>query len=256
MSGLSFATYGTGKPLILLHGWGFSKQIWAPLLPKLTSHFQVTLIDLPGHGQSSGLLPTYSLEKVVEHLVQVTPAQARWLGWSLGGLLSLAVAHYHPQHIKQLLLVASTPKFVADEKWEYGISADLLAQFSQQLQAKPETTLSKFVALQTMGSPQARQETRQILELVQQQLPSQEGLRWGLQVLQEQDFRTTLQHLTCPVHALFGAKDTLVDRELADYLPQLYPQVKTQLLTEAAHMPFYSHSEQFLQWLNSVCSLH
>ncbi|MFI4955415.1 MAG: alpha/beta fold hydrolase [Gammaproteobacteria bacterium] len=91
MPSLSTATYGHGKPLILLHGWGFSKQIWAPLLPKLTPTFQVTVVDLPGHGQSPLLPHVQAIEQVVEHLVHHTPADGIWLGWSLGGILSLAV---------------------------------------------------------------------------------------------------------------------------------------------------------------------
>jgi len=249
MLSLSTITYGHGQPLVLLHGWGFSKQIWSPLLPTLTKHFQVTLVDLPGHGQSPLLPHLLSAKQVAEQLVHYTPADAHWLGWSLGGLLSLAVAEYYPQHIKQLSLVASTPKFVGSDDWQYGLSPDLLAEFSKHLQANPEKTLKSFIALQTMGSPQARQETRELQTYVHQHLPSKAGLGWGLDMLNTLDFRSTLASLNHEVHALFGAKDTLVSLKLAEYLPQHYPKVKTQVLTEAAHMPFHSHPELFFQWL-------
>lgn len=43
-------TSGAGPAMLLLHGTGASTHSWAPLLPYLTSDFEVTAIDLPGHG--------------------------------------------------------------------------------------------------------------------------------------------------------------------------------------------------------------
>ena len=38
--------------LVLLHGWGASSDCWRSALPQLRRQFNVTLIDLPGHGRS------------------------------------------------------------------------------------------------------------------------------------------------------------------------------------------------------------
>ncbi|HEU4783671.1 MAG TPA: alpha/beta fold hydrolase [Ktedonobacterales bacterium] len=43
---------GQGEPLLLLHGIGSSLRIWDPVLPMLTSHYDVIAVDLPGHGDS------------------------------------------------------------------------------------------------------------------------------------------------------------------------------------------------------------
>ena len=38
--------------LVLLHGWAMNSAVWAPLLPLLEKRFQVTLLELPGHGEA------------------------------------------------------------------------------------------------------------------------------------------------------------------------------------------------------------
>ena len=45
-------TVGRGAPLILLHGWAMHSGLWTPLLSPLANHFQLHLVDLPGHGHS------------------------------------------------------------------------------------------------------------------------------------------------------------------------------------------------------------
>jgi pimeloyl-ACP methyl ester carboxylesterase len=49
---LSYHLEGSGEPLLLLHAFGLSHQVWRPVVPRLTPHRQVLLIDLPGHGRS------------------------------------------------------------------------------------------------------------------------------------------------------------------------------------------------------------
>lgn len=47
--------YGTGKPLLLIHGLGGSWKSWIPVLDRLASHREIIAIDLPGHGKTPAL---------------------------------------------------------------------------------------------------------------------------------------------------------------------------------------------------------
>ena len=50
-------------PLVFLHGWGLNHGIWRPLAEQLKANYRVTLIDLPGFGHSSAILPNeYNLQ--------------------------------------------------------------------------------------------------------------------------------------------------------------------------------------------------
>ncbi|MEZ4836317.1 MAG: alpha/beta fold hydrolase [Caldilineaceae bacterium] len=65
MSDLSYRIVGEGPPLLLLHGFGISYNIWQALVPLLHSHFQLILVELPGIGASPPL-PAQTLYYVSE----------------------------------------------------------------------------------------------------------------------------------------------------------------------------------------------
>lgn len=49
---LHFERYGTGKPLLLVHGLGGSSRSWSPVAQRLAREREVIAIDLPSHGKS------------------------------------------------------------------------------------------------------------------------------------------------------------------------------------------------------------
>src|SRR5688500_11457296 len=49
---LAFDRVGQGEPLVLLHGQGFSRRCWDPVVDALAADRDVIAVDLPGHGES------------------------------------------------------------------------------------------------------------------------------------------------------------------------------------------------------------
>ena len=43
---------GSGPALVLIHGWALHGGIFAPLVERLAPHFELHVVDLPGHGHS------------------------------------------------------------------------------------------------------------------------------------------------------------------------------------------------------------
>ncbi|MFI3219142.1 MAG: alpha/beta fold hydrolase, partial [Methylococcales bacterium] len=85
-------TYGSGKPITLVHGWAMHSGIWRDFSQSLAEHYQVTCIDLPAHGRSDRL-DQFNLENVSDALVNALPNQPScWLGWSLGATIVLDIA--------------------------------------------------------------------------------------------------------------------------------------------------------------------
>src|SRR3954451_4725241 len=94
-----FTRYGSGSPLVLLHGIGMSHAAWRPLRPHLAAHREVYAFDIAGFGASAplpeGTAPT------IAHLVDALESSIRDLGLtfpidlagnSLGGSLALEAA--------------------------------------------------------------------------------------------------------------------------------------------------------------------
>lgn len=49
---LAFDRFGKGEPMVLLHGQGFSRRSWDPVVDALSDQHDVIAVDLPGHGDS------------------------------------------------------------------------------------------------------------------------------------------------------------------------------------------------------------
>ncbi|MDT8386631.1 MAG: alpha/beta fold hydrolase, partial [Thiogranum sp.] len=142
--------YGEGPELMLLHGWAMHGAVFSDWTRLLGEHFRVTVVDLPGHGHSREAEPG-ELAQWAEAVLEVAPARAAWIGWSLGGLVALAAAGAAPERFRALVLLASTPRFVTCAGWQTAVDAQVFDQFAGQLDASVERTLSRFMALQVRG---------------------------------------------------------------------------------------------------------
>ena len=113
------------------------------------------LVDLPGHGASAPLA-SFDADAVADLLDQAFPLPAQVVGWSLGGLVAQHWAARHPDKIKSLALVATSPRFVRDESWPHAQERKSIEAVAASLDGAFEQTLERFLALQMMGAPSAR----------------------------------------------------------------------------------------------------
>ncbi len=247
MGSLYWHTTGTGdRDLVLLHGWGLNAEVCQHIVPRLSPHFRLHLVDLPGFGRSRGFGPL-SLAQMAQQLLPQLPARAVLLGWSLGGLVASQLALSQPDRVAALISVASSPCFTARDEWP-GIQPETLATFQQQLSSDFQRTVERFLALQTMGTENARQDARQLKEVVlSQPMPSVAVLEGGLNILRHDDLRSALDGLTLPFLRIYGALDGLVPRRIAPQLDARWPHSQSVVIAKAAHAPFISHPEAFCQ---------
>ncbi|MRT58477.1 pimeloyl-ACP methyl ester esterase BioH [Enterobacteriaceae bacterium RIT693] len=252
MSELWWQTKGEGKyDLVLLHGWGLNAGVWHNIEAELGSQFRLHLVDLPGYGRSKGF-GTLTLAQMADIVLSQAPERAIWLGWSLGGLVASQIALAHPERVKALVTVASSPCFTASESWP-GIKPDVLAGFQQQLSEDFQRTVERFLALQTLGTETARQDARLLKSVVlEQPVPEVEVLNGGLEILRTADLRTGLAASAVPHLRLYGRLDGLVPRKVVPLLDTLWPQSGSFIFDKAAHAPFISHPAEFcralLEW--------
>lgn len=229
---------GRGPDLVMVHGWGMHAGIWADWANSLTARFRVHLVDLPGHGDSEFDVGE-RLEDWSGALAEAIPGEAWWLGWSLGGLVTLNLACCYPDRVRGLVQVASTPRFVTRADWPYGIEAAVFDQFAAQLSDDVDRTLGRFLALQVRGADRSGDSLRCLrAHLAQRPRPQAAALSAGLRLLHNSDLRALLPTLNVPSYWLFGERDTLVPTTLRGQVPGRHVVVKG-----AGHAPFLSHPE-------------
>jgi pimeloyl-[acyl-carrier protein] methyl ester esterase len=236
---------GEGPDLVLVHGWGMHGGIWSQWAGQLSQWFRVHCVDLPGHGHSE-YRDQRQLRDWSVAVLEVAPAGAWWLGWSLGGLVSLAAAKQDPAHLRGLVLLATTPKFVASAGWAAAVDADVFNLFAQQLDADVEKTLNRFLSLQVRNADGNGDTLRQLRsELRCRPQPDPGALRHGLQLLQTADMRQALGEADLPLFWLLGERDTLVPAGVSTE----YREIPSAVIPGAGHAPFLSHAAQCTHFL-------
>ena len=250
-------TIGTGPDLVLLHGWGMNGGIWESLAEELSTDYQVTTIELPGHGYSPLADDLYSLQNWAEACLAVAPKQATWIGWSLGGLISTQAALCAPHRVSKLVLVASTPRFTQADDWPHAVVRGTLSSFADTLRSDPKKTLERFLALQVRGSAEAKSTLRRLRQdLHHRPEPNPDALDRGLHLLREADLRHSLPQLQCPTLWLLGERDTLTPASVANNISQLLPTAEIKLLAGAGHAPFLSHRKESIAALQLFLESH
>src|SRR5688572_26167661 len=115
-----FATFGTNKvcyaitgagsnTVVLIHGWGGSKESWREQVSSLDRHYRVLAIDLPGFGKSDKPKTTYSMaflaDGVNTALQDVRVQKAVLVGFSMGSPVISAFYKKYPAKVAALVAV-------------------------------------------------------------------------------------------------------------------------------------------------------
>jgi len=248
---LHIESQGSGAPLLLIHGWGMHGGMWSRVAAQLAQTHRVYSVDLPGHGKSDSTQP-YHLDALVEKLHEQFDQPLTLCGWSLGGQVALRWAQLHPAQVKKLVLVATTPCFVQREGWACAMAADTLQEFAASLLHNHALTLRRFLALQVRGSEQERELLADLrIQLFSRGEPDAAALAGGLEILRDTDLRASLPQVKQPTLLLAGERDTLSPLAAMQHMQQALPKARLQAIKGAAHAPFLSHQEEFLQHMNN-----
>ena len=98
---------GRGNRLVLLHGWGKSKETLRPLADLLSYNHQVGLVDLPGFGGEPAPQSAWGSAEYAQWLASRLDEPVDLVGHSLGARIAIRIAHTHPEKVKRLILIGA-----------------------------------------------------------------------------------------------------------------------------------------------------
>ncbi|MCK5819547.1 MAG: pimeloyl-ACP methyl ester esterase BioH [Psychromonas sp.] len=235
---------GQGEDLILIHGWGVNLTIWHPIIKRLSQHFRLHLIDLPGFGKSKMITP-YTFDALVATILKVVPNQAIWCGWSLGGLLATHAAYLHPEKVIKLIQVCSPIKFIHDHDW-HGIKNHVFDRFTIEIEQNTIKTLTRFINLQALGSCSAKKDVLFIKKQVfNKNVATKNALIAGLLLLNKADLRLEFSAISQPCLSIFGRFDNLVPAQISEAMKQLLPHSQQLIFDRSSHIPFITEPDNF-----------
>lgn len=240
-------TSGNGPDLVMLHGWGLHGGIFQRIADALVHRYRIHRVDLPGHGASPTVIH-FDLQAIVDWLAVKFPDPVHVLGWSLGGAVGQYWAYAYPMKVQSLSLVASSPSFVARPNWPHAQSPEAIETMGHNLYACFNGTLERFLALQMLGVPNARE----MLKVVHTSLSAYgcpQGLIPALNLLLKMDNRPIINKIKCPTAIFHGTRDAITPIGAGHWLASQLSCATWYEFPRASHMPFISDETVFLKQL-------
>jgi pimeloyl-[acyl-carrier protein] methyl ester esterase len=266
MSVVHVESVGHGPPLVLLHGWAMHSGVWGPLVAQLARRHRVHAVDLPGHGHSAPLAPSGvahgaagpgTLDAMVAAVAAALAGEVQpftVLGWSMGGLVAVRWALAQPERIGRLVLMCTTPRFVAGDDWPHAMSRETLTRFGDELHVAWKLTVQRFLALQVHGSEHGRAALAALRDsLWARGEPSRPALAMALAMLADADLRAEVARIRQPALVISGSRDTLAWPAAGRWLAAAIPGARFVEVAGAAHAPFLSHSDVLRAPLMEFC---
>ncbi|UOE46649.1 alpha/beta hydrolase [Mucilaginibacter sp. SMC90] len=220
-----YETYGTGKPLVLLHG-GLYGEIseYENLIPVLSKNFMVIAIATRGHTKSEiGHKPyTYELMSDDAYAVirQVTKDSVALIGFSDGAVTALDLTIRHPDMVKKLVFAGGSTSAASYRPGEM----DELKQLSG---ASLERDIPDFVRERKKLMPEPER-WGEFVELLKHAWISQTT------VTPEQ-----LKNIKCPVLVAAGDRDRYNSVESFVSIYKLLPLAQLAIIPNSDHIIFY-----------------
>lgn len=236
---------GEGQPLVLVHGFCESSQIWQNILPALTDKYKVIGVDLGGFGGSDDLLPHPTTidvlaSQIKDLLWHLGIDQAVWIGHSLGGYISLAFAEKYPALVKGLGLIHSTALPDSEEKKKVRQN---VIDFVEKNGVQP--FIDNFVEpLFYSKRHPALQGSIHAVQAIASQTPLKTVVEVTKAMRDRPDRTHVLREATYPVLLAIGREDNAVPFET--YISQLTLAADTlvHIWAETAHMGMYERPEE------------
>lgn len=108
-----YEVYGSGKPIVLLHGSFMSIPLnWAHIIPLLAKDRKVIVAEMQAHGRTKDISREFSYEGMADDvsglLKHLNIDSADILGYSMGGGIAFQMAVRHPDQVRRLIVLSGT----------------------------------------------------------------------------------------------------------------------------------------------------
>ena len=233
----SFAEFGRGEPVVLLHGVGFTQggHDWHENVEALARDFRVIAPDLVGWGATSRLQQGYSFARLVDFVRELQDSLAipRWhiVGHSMGGWIASLFAYESPQRVDRLVLVGAG-----------GAATRPLRAMTEFEPPSLDEVRSTLAGRSVLGEEAARSWAEYSYTRVQADPEALASYRRILTHMSDPETRNLYNmlrrypHVTAPTMVLWGKEDQVNSLELGETVARSIPHADLATL-DSGHFP-------------------
>ena len=224
--------YGSGEPLVLIHGGLMTIPEMQSLVQPLAKTHKVIAVELQGHGRTADTDRPYKIETmaddIAELLDQLKIPQADLVGYSLGGDVALMTSTRHPEKVRRLVAISVA---YSRSGWY------------------PEVQ----VGMSQVGSAMAENMMQTPTGQFSKQWPDPQRFpkfldKMGKEMAEDYDWSAGVKKLSMPVMLIYADNDSISIKHQAEFYAMLGGGIKepgwqnTQLSkARLAIIPGYSH---------------
>jgi pimeloyl-ACP methyl ester carboxylesterase len=187
---LSYIRQGSGRPIVLIHGWSQCAEEFKHQIEPLSARYDVIAVDQRSHGESQkvsyGLKISRLSKDLYELLTELDLNDVALLGHSMGSsVIWCYIDLFGPEHVSKIILVDQPPFPTSDPHWAQQELEDSGANITAQ---------QVFDTVGDLRSREAEQVTREIIDKYLTKHATSEMREWIVQcnLKMPRDFAATL----------------------------------------------------------------
>ncbi|MCA7884937.1 alpha/beta hydrolase [Burkholderia contaminans] len=263
---LYYKDWGSGKPVVFIHGWPLNADMWDVQMHHLASRgFRCIAYDRRGFGRSSQPWQGYDYATLADDLAalldQLDLREVTLVGFSMG---SGEVARYIARHgtarvAKAVLIGAVTPLIAQRDDYQEGVAVEVFDGMRTAILADRATFLENFWPLFTGSNRAGSTVSRAALDATTY-MALQAGLNATLDCVHafsETDFRADLNKLDVPTLIVHGDDDqTALIGLTARATANRVPHATLREYEGGPHALYLTHAEQLNEDLLAFVRAH
>jgi pimeloyl-ACP methyl ester carboxylesterase len=239
---------GDGPGLLMVHGFGGSKEDFADHVEALASTYRVVTFDHRGHGESGGGddPAEYTLDRYAADTLQVADAADlptfNLLGHSMGGMVARRVVLGHPERIAALVLMDTSPGPPRLDPELMDAAAKIALEDGKEVL---KSLLDAAATLDTPAHQRLLAERAGFQEFQEREWDALSMSMWAgtiREMAHQPDQLAALAAVECPTLVLVGEQDEAF-LDLCKAIAATIPGAELVVIPEAGHSPQFEHPD-------------